>query len=432
MLTTVLAPMLARGPIVRRPRVGAAAERLGADARAADVLAGLAERYERRPVAVTLGRRRMVLPLHHDDGRAVLDLSPDPFSPASAEKRAALRHFQPRAVLISPLDERPVLRDWNERALETGRPVHSAGAGVVGALHAIADGVARSARASGALGFEDVDDALWAAARTVTLGPGAQDDATLVDELTALRRRANWAFAVPQDRALRARFTRRVLDHVRRAPLDSLAGAGVVRGGSPVLAATQVPHWMFAFDAARIALWRALAVVAARPGLQDAMRAEAVDAAAAGGVHELPLARAAVLESLRLWPTTLVILRETVAPTAWGDVVLPAGHGVSVVSSWFHRDRERRPAADTFGPAFWHGTTWVGPSGQDDGWLVVPFSAGPVVCPGADVVLLTASTLLSDLVRDVAWRPVSHPALADDPLPPTLSHTGLRLGAGTD
>lgn len=427
-LTTVLAPLLAQGAIVRRPRVAAAAERWRSDARAADVLAGLAERYDRAPVAVTLGRRRLVLPLHHADARAVLDGSPDPFSPASAEKRAALRHFQPRGVLISPPDERPALRGWNERALETGRPVHSAGAGVVGALHDVADGLARTALARGGLGFEDADGPLWAAARTVTLGPGARDDTVLVDELQALRRRGNWAFAVPQRRALRARFTRRVLDHVRTAPLDSLAGAGVARGGTPVLAATQVPHWLFAFDAARIALWRALAVVAARPALQDALRAEAVDAAHADGVRTLSLARAAVLESVRLWPTTLVLLRETVAPTRWGGVTLPAGHGVALVSAWFHRDPAHRPVADAFAPQAWEGTGWTGAPDGDD-WLVVPFSLGPVVCPGQDVVLMTASTLLSDLVRDVRWSPGSHPGLAGDPLPPTLSHAGLRVHA---
>ncbi len=429
-LSTVLGPLLAQGAIVRRPRVTAMAERLRADARSAGVLAQLAERYDRRPVVLTLGRRRMVLPLHHDDGRAVLDGSPDPFSPASAEKRAALRHFQPRGVLISPLDERPQLRRWNEQALETGRPVHSAGAGVVGALHGIAAGLVRTAHARGALGFADVDGPLWAAAHTVTLGPGAQDDPQLVDELQALRMRANWAFAVPQRRALRSRFSRRLLDHVRRAPADSLAGAGVARGGSPVLAATQVPHWLFAFDAARIALWRALAVVAARPALQDALRAEADHAAAVGGVHELPVARAAVHESLRLWPTTLVVLRETVAPTRWGDTTLAPGHGVALVSSWFHRDKDHGPAADAFGTDFWQGTDWRGPAG-DDGRLVVPFSAGPVVCPGQDVVLLTASTLLSDLVRDVRWSPASHPALAADPLPPTLGHAHLRVRAAT-
>ncbi|UCN13149.1 cytochrome P450 [Cellulomonas iranensis] len=420
----MLAPLVAQGAIVRRPRVVALAERLRSDARAADVLHDLAERHGRRPVAVTLGARRLVLPLQHDDARAVLDDSPAPFTPASAEKRAALAHFQPRAVLISPAAVRPALRAWNEHALETGAPVHSAARGVVPTLHGLAGDLAASARARGTLSFDDADGPLWSAALAVTLGPDARHDTCLLGELQTLRRRANWAFAVPQRRALRARFTRHVLDRVRRAPADSLAGAGVLRGGSPPLAATQVPHWLFAFDAARIALWRALGVVAARPRLQDALRAEAVAASAADGPRVLPLARAVVLESVRLWPTTLVVLRETTAPTRWGDVELPAGHGVALVSAWFHRDPDHRPVADAFTPDAWDGTRWTG-----DDACVVPFSAGPVVCPGQDVVLLTAATLLSDLVRDVRWSPATHPGLADDPLPPTLGHADLRLRA---
>ena len=106
---------------------------------------------------------------------------------------------------------------------------------------------------------------------------------------------------------------------------------------------------------------------------------------------------------------------------------MPPGQGVALVSSWFHRDPALRPLADAYAPERWSGTEWTatGP----DGWLVVPFSAGPVVCPGRDVVLMTVSTLLSDLVRDVRWSPATHPELAVDPLPASLAHTRVRLRA---
>ena len=41
-----------------------------------------------------------------------------------------------------------------------------------------------------------------------------------------------------------------------------------------------------------------------------------------------PFARAMVQESLRLWPTTPLILRRTTADTDWGGRTLPAGSGV--------------------------------------------------------------------------------------------------------
>lgn len=121
----MLAPLVVQGAIVRRPRVTPLADRVRADERGVVTLRALADRYDRRPVLVSLGPRRLLVPLHVDDARTVLDRSPDPFSPASAEKRGALHHFQPDGVLVSPTRARPPRRAWNEAALDTGRPVHT-------------------------------------------------------------------------------------------------------------------------------------------------------------------------------------------------------------------------------------------------------------------------------------------------------------------
>ena len=43
---------------------------------------------------------------------------------------------------------------------------------------------------------------------------------------------------------------------------------------------------------------------------------------------ELPFLRSAVLESLRLWPTTPLLLRDTTAETTWENGTLPKGTGV--------------------------------------------------------------------------------------------------------
>jgi cytochrome P450 len=54
-------------------------------------------------------------------------------------------------------------------------------------------------------------------------------------------------------------------------------------------------------------------------------------------------ARACVHETLRLWPTTLVILRDATRPIRWADVDLPAGTTIAIVSAWLHRDLHRSP-----------------------------------------------------------------------------------------
>ena len=408
-----LAPLVGQGAILRRPRLTPLADRVQADAHGVETWRRLARRYDHRPVLVRLGVRDLLVPLHVDDARAVLADSPEPFSPASAEKRGALHHFQPDGVLVSPVPARPPRRAWNEAALDTGRPVHSAAPDFGETLTADAAWIADRALRHGDLGFDDVDDLLWGTVRQVALGPGARHDARLTDELQALRTRANWSGLVPVATRRRAAFLRRLHEHVLDAAPGSLAGHGRDAAGHSSMVTSQVAHWLFAFDAARITLWRALAVLAARPALQGEVRAEE------GTDGMLPLTRAVVEETVRAWPTTLVILRETTRATRWGSTTLRTGTGVVLVSSYWHREPVPGDDGDAFRP------------GRDPGGrLVVPFSAGPVVCPGRDLVLHTTAHLLAALVRAARWSPATHPHLAHDPLPTSLAHTAVRVAAG--
>jgi cytochrome P450 len=47
-----------------------------------------------------------------------------------------------------------------------------------------------------------------------------------------------------------------------------------------------------------------------------------------------------VLESLRLWPTTPTILRQTTAETRWNRDSTPAGTVVLIFAPFFHRSPE--------------------------------------------------------------------------------------------
>ncbi|MDP9987964.1 cytochrome P450 [Arthrobacter oryzae] len=57
---------------------------------------------------------------------------------------------------------------------------------------------------------------------------------------------------------------------------------------------------------------------------------------------------------------------------------------------------------------------------------MVPFSDGPVRCPGHQLVLLT-SALLARLLQDSTFTLESHRLSPDRPLPGTLNHFGLRF-----
>lgn len=120
----------------------------------------------------------------------------------------------------------------------------------------------------------------------------------------------------------------------------------------------QVPQWLFAFDAAGIATYRALALIGSHPE------------------HR-------------------------------------AGALVVVLAPFFHRGDERLSEANRLAPELWSDDRPVG------SWPLIPFSAGPAQCAGMDVVLLLTSTALGVVVQQS--EPVAGADLRpDSPLPGSL------------
>jgi cytochrome P450 len=386
-LSTVLSPIIAQGPILRRPRMVALAERLDADRRAGRLLRGLRGKYGPDPLRLRVPGRSMALVLSVADVRAVLLGSPEPYALANREKVAALTHFQPHGVLVSHGPVRAERRRFNEQVLGAAP------------LDEITARIRAEAVLPERLTWDGFAAMWWPLVRRVVLGDGARDDAGLTAMLTALRADANWAYLRPKRTGLRRRFEQRLHGHLARAERGSLAE---VLARTPAAEVTdpegQVPHWLFAFDAAGIAAYRALALLAAGPADPD-----------------LPYLQASVLESVRLWPTTMVILRDST--TRIGE--FPAGTAFVIVSSYFHRD-PALPYADRFTPEIWLDGR------ARDNWSLVPFSGGPGECPGRNLVLFTTGTLLGTLLDRYHLRPVGglDPA---GPLPGTLDHTALRF-----
>ncbi len=408
-LRPLLAAQVARGVIVRRPGWEALAAAAGADRRLGALLRELRERHGDRPLPRTVAGRPLALVLAPGDVRHLLEGTPDPFSPGGREKRGALEHFQPHGVLVSDADERGPRREANEEALATGRPHPD-----TGALDFQADEEARVLRRAlgraGVLDWPRFSASFDALARRLVFGEHAAGDHLTTVLLRHLRSRADWAYALPVDRRTRGEFLDRVRTGISEAAPGSLAAR--LPRDPRVRPEDQVAHWLFAFDATAIASFRALALLGARGTDPDA---------AAGRPDRWA---ATLQESVRLWPTTLVILREAVRETAWRGRVFARGTAFVVVSSYFHRD-PRLPYANAFAPRIWlDGTARAEPG-------LVPFSHGPAGCPGRDVVLTAASRFLGALTGGVppARTDAGVPLSAAD-LPVSLDHTALRFSPG--
>jgi cytochrome P450 len=423
LLLGVVLPTIAKGVIIRRPRVVAAAERLDLDARAVRILQELRDTHGSGPVLVgpILGRRWAVV-LRPEHVHRVLAQTPEPFATATPEKRAALSHFEPKGVLISHGADRIERRRFNEDALDYGRSTHRLGDTFEAVVVEEAADLLAAGAANGELTWERFAASWFRAVRRVVFGDGARDDAELSRLIVRLRSHANWAWLWPQQPALRRRLFDRVDAHLARAEPGSVAGLIATIPASARTAVTQqVPQWLFAFDAAALSTFRTLAVLATHRDHAHRARREVVTARHTPGPHEHPYLRACVLDVVRLWPTTPLLLRDATAETSWENGVMPACTTVTIYAPFFHRDERRVPFANRFAPEVWlHGRV------RD--WALVPFSGGPAACPGRDLVLMLASTMLAALLNRQDIRLTSPQRLsARRPLPATLDPYSLRF-----
>ncbi|NIK58987.1 cytochrome P450 [Kribbella shirazensis] len=412
-LRDVLVPVIAQGPILRRPRLGTLAERLHADDRALRCVRRLRRKYGDGPVLFRVPGRTIALVLAGDDVHRLLAETPEPFAAASGEKVGALTHFQPHAVLVSNPPLRAGRRELNEQALDTHNPVHHHGHRFVELIRAELDGLHAT------LGWEDFR-AVWSRiVRRIVLGDAARDDVQLTAQLDQLRADANWAQFGPNHEEVRSEFLTAIAQYVDKAEPGTLVEA-LDRRPESLDPAGQVPHWLFAFDAAGIALWRTLAVLGTHPRMLDPIVAEARHPDASPLLAE---AGAAIQESVRLWPTTLVVLRQAREDTEWHGRIAPAGTEFAIVSSVFHRDDEALDFANRCEPAVWLDGRSAGP------WPIIPFSEGPAACPGQNVVLLTTSTAVSHIAAryELDVDPTTRARLAGA-MPRTFNHATVRIG----
>lgn len=422
LLAEVIIPTVAKGPIIRRPKVVALAERFNLDTRAVRRVQTLRRTYGPGVLQLPVPFFPRAVVLDPDDVNDILERTPEPFATKTDEKTAALSHFEPKTSLISSGQERTVRRELNERALNSDQPVHHHGNTFVNVLQEEAAALLEDVdRNGGELAWDPFFDAWFRVVRRVVFGDHMRDEKELTDLVFQLRRNGNWAFFKPKNTDVRERMHALLEESITNAAPGSLAGmlAGMPADGENA-PPDQVLQWLFAIDPAGMTTFRSLALLATHPEGMERARQEIRDDET--GRQKLPFLRATVLESLRLWPTTPLLLRQSTTETAWESGTLPAKTGLLIFAPYFHRDESRLSFAHRFAPE-----TWQDGNTSSD-LALVPFSAGPGICPGRWVVLLLTSAFLGELIEGRDARITSQQKLGPDtPLPGTLNNYGLRF-----
>ena len=146
----------------------------------------------------------------------------------------------------------------------------------------------------------------------------------------------------------------------------------------------------------------------------------AVDVDAA---NRLKRANAVANETMRLRPVAPLMILDANVDTALGDILLPKGTGVAVLS--------RPPALDQTNfvdPLAFRPERWLGDaSGPHNVSTHLPFGSGPRMCPGRSLALLEMKTFLSMLYKNFDVERVGASKDVSELFGFTMSPAGLRV-----
>ena len=396
-----MVPNLVQGLFRRRAKAVRAATKLNVDGRGIGAIGAIRRSHGPGPVWVRAGGDRMLLLTRTDDVRRALEGSPEPFAPDPDAKRRGMTHFQPDALTISRGELWRDRRRFAESVLDTSRPEHRL-------AHRFAEVADQEVEAmldelsSEELVWEPWQRCGWRITRRVVLGDAARDDERLTDLLAAMMDEAN---KLPKDGESEhlEPFLAGIRGYLEAGEEGSLAH---LVGDAPSDEATkverQLTHWLFAMgDTLFINAFRALAMVATHPGRGDL--------------------EAVLQETMRLWPTTPLLSRETLEETEWDGATVPAGTQVLISNTFNHRDRQRHEGANRFEPEAWT----EGDRGSD--WSLNHFSHGPQGCPGASLALLVGKAALASLLEGRQVRLLSPKLDPHRPLPEMLDFFEIRF-----
>jgi cytochrome P450 len=414
----VLLPSLLRGIVAPRRAWMKRLTKLNTDARAIALLSDIRRKHPGQGVRLLGGR--LVVVWGPEAVREVLDRSADVYASDSGAKGKAMAHFQPDAVTLSRGEEWRDRRAFNEAVLATSERTHPLGERF---LAVVADEVQRL-RIGDELTWADFEPLFDHITLRVIFGDASRGDQELMERLERLMANGNRIVGSRDEdeyHALYGQLERKLRDPEPGSLLSRFADAPQ---SDTTRVVQQIPHWMFATrDTLGANVYRALAVIAADPERERRAReeVEGADLSDPAAVDGLRYLEGCLEETMRLWPTTPLLARETTRDTELAGERLEEGTQVIISNVFNHRDREQVPDADAVNPERWA-------NGRRD-YRFNHLSNGAQDCPGGPLVLLLGKAVLARVLSEYRLS-LREPELPrDGALPEMLDFFAIRFAA---
>ena len=139
--------------------------------------------------------------------------------------------------------------------------------------------------------------------------------------------------------------------------------------------------------------------------------------------NKLAWAGAVADETMRLRPVAAFLILEAKVETVVGDLLVPAGTHVCVLTRPAACDPDHFAESQAFRPRRWVGEH----AGAHDVSAHIPFGSGPRICPGRVLALLEMKLLLSMLYRNFNVERVGSADGVRENFRFTMSPVGLKV-----
>jgi cytochrome P450 len=361
----------------------------------------LRQKYKSAYFYIYLIKTKALVVLDFDGIRRVLDHSPMLYAADPDLKRRGMSHFQPNALTISRGAEWKDRRQFNEAVLASNQRVHPNADQFLRAIFQATESL--TANAGQYLVWDHFDHLFKRVTLEIIFGHEARDDAALADRLTQMMRESNRVFLLGKSREFDL-FYERIRDYLESAPAGSLAAmCKLVPSTAQTKVENQIPHWMFAMmETLATNTMRALALIVSQPTVESRVRQEIQEngARTPEEIDQLNLLEGCIQEAMRLWPTTPILMRQTVEDDILGGNVIASGTPVVILNGFNDRDWETNPDAGSFCPDFW--------LDKRSDYRFNHLSNGTQACAGKSLALFVAKAVLAGLLlrgRYVLKRP---------------------------
>jgi cytochrome P450 len=410
----ILLPAALQGLFLRRPGWSGRLARRGSGKRVS-LLVRLRRKY-RAPLLKLRLPRPTYLVLGIQVRQDVLRYSPVVFD-AAGGKRRGMTVFQPGAVTIALPADWPALRAVNDRAV--GTPVaRELAPGILERVRKLA--TADPFTAGREVGFREFDEMFETLSAEILFGRTSERISGLFETLRRMMREANSPLSRKTSRRYRG-FAVELAEETRCAAPDSVLGVALGRSGLTWRDLFhQVPHWMFAMrDTLLMNVVQTFILLSQHPWSVSLIRDRVSGEVNAEGIQSAREIEWCVLEAMRLWPTTPILARRSLHDIPTAHTTVPRESELLIINEFNHRDPDLVLHPDEF-----HAERWEQP---DPCWQFNPFGHGPQICPGRDLGLTIAGSLVATVFsnRDVSCL---YPVLdLDGPLPSYIDTFSARF-----